>query len=249
MTLLRRVFDLYRRVLRTYRTWSPQILLLALAIFLPLGLIDALVVKVEVSSIDLDSGAKIAAALLAVGAIATTGLVGEIFFSGAIALSLTHPQGEGPPSLREIARRISYRRLIAVDVAVAAIVLAGLALAFVPGLIALVYLSLAGPLVEIGHETSLGALKRSARLVRGSFWFVFWVVVPIELAGDAVGSGVAALAHGLLGHTFLAEWVAETLSNVVLSPVFAVGAVLLALELMAAREGGAPPLRTAGAPA
>jgi hypothetical protein len=249
VNLLHRVGGLYRRIWRTYRAWFPSLMVLALVIFLPLGLLDALSANVEVDSLDLTSGIKVAAVFLAVLAITTTGLLGEIFFSGAIALSLTHPEGEGPPPLREIARRIKYGRLILVDVGFVVIVAAGLLLGVVPGVLAFVFLSLAGPLIEIEEHTAFGALKRSARLVRGSFWFVFWVVVPIELVGDAIGRSVATLVHHLLGETFLGAWLAEALANIFLSPVFAVAAVLLTVELIAAREGRAPSVHSAPVPA
>jgi hypothetical protein len=249
VSLLRRVLALYRRIWQTYRDWSPEILILALIIFLPLGLIDALTVNVNLESIDLNSGIEIAAVLLGVAVLTTTGLLGEIFFSGAIALSLTHSGGEGPPPLREIARHIRYGQLVLVDVGFVVIVSAGLLLGVVPGLLAFVFLSLAGPVVEMEQRSAWGALKRSAHLVRGSFWFVFWVVVPIEIVGDAIGRGFANLVHGLFGESFVGEWLAEGLSNVLLSPVFAIGAVLLTVELIARKEGAAPPLRSRPVPA
>ncbi|HEY8501741.1 MAG TPA: hypothetical protein VIL21_03575, partial [Solirubrobacterales bacterium] len=102
MSTRRQVLTTYVRIWRTYRGWMSSILALALVVFLPLALLDALTANVEVDALDLTSGIKIAALALAVGAIATTGLLGEIFFSGAIAISLTHPHGEEPPPLREI---------------------------------------------------------------------------------------------------------------------------------------------------
>jgi hypothetical protein len=249
VSLRHRVAGLYQRTWRTYRAWFSTLMLLALIIFLPLGLLDAFAVNVEVDSLDLTSGIKIAAVFLAVLAITTTGLLGEIFFSGAIALSLTHPDGEGPPPLREMAHRIKYGRLIVVDVGFVLIVAAGLLVGAVPGVLAFVFLSLAGPLIEMEDHTAFGALKRSAQLVRGSFWFVFWVVVPIELVGDTISGGLATLIHHLLGETFLGTWLAEALSNIVLSPVFAVAAVLLTVELIAGREGTAPPIHSAPVPA
>lgn len=224
-------------------------LVLALIIFLPLGLLDAVTADVDVESLDLVGGIKVAAVLLAVATITTTGLLGEIFFSGAIALSLIHPREEGPPLLRTIARRIKYGRLIVVDVGFVVIVAVGLLFGVVPGILAFVFLSLAGPLVEVEDHTAFGALKRSAQLVHGSFWFAFWVLAPIEFAGNAIGSAVAALVHGLLGHSFVGEWMAEGLSNVILSPVFAIGAVLLTVELIAEKEGAAPPLHSVPVPA
>jgi hypothetical protein len=240
----RRLAVTYAGIWRTYRGWMPSMLILAALVFLPLGLLDALSLQVDVDSLDLTSGIEVAALMLAVGAVTMTGLLGEIFFSGAIAISLTHA-GEHPPRLREIASRIKYGRLVVVDVAFVAIVAIGLLLGLVPGILAFVFLGLAGPIVEIEERSPSAALRRSFDLVRGSFWFVFWVLVPIEVFGDAIGGALAGLVHHLLGDTFLATWMAEALANAVLSPIFAVAAVLLTVDLIAAKEGSAPPLRAA----
>jgi hypothetical protein len=245
----RRLAATYGRIWHTYLASAPSILLLALVVFLPLGLLNALTMDVELDSLDLTSGIKLVALVLAVGAVTATGLIGEVFFSGAIAISLTRPHGADPPSLREIARRLNYRRLIAVDLIYVALVAVGLLLGLVPGVLAFVWLGLAGPVVELEDQTARGALARSMRLVRGSFWLVFWILVPIQVFGDALGHLLASLVHDLFGHTFLAGWLAESLSDVALSPLFAVAAVLLTVELTAKREGKAPPLHSAAVPA
>jgi hypothetical protein len=238
----RRLIATYAGIWRTYWGWMPSLLVLAALVFIPLGLLDALSLQVDVDSLDLNSGVEIAALMLAVGAVTMTGLLGEIFFSGAIAISLTHT-GEQPPRMREIAGRIKYGRLVVVDIAFVAIVATGLLLGLVPGILAFVFLGLAGPIVEIEERSPLAALRRSFHLVRGRFWFVFWVLVPIEVFGDAIGGALAGLVHHLLGDTFLASWLAESLANAVLSPIFAVAAVLLTIDLIAAKEGSAPSLR------
>lgn len=249
MTLRRRLAVTYGRIWRTYRSWAPSLLLLALIVFLPLALLDALTMNVELDSLDITSGIKLAALALAVGAITATGLIGEVFFSGAIAVSLTHPHGEDPPSVREIARRLKYGRLIAVDLVYVALVALGLLLGMLPGLLAFVWLGLAGPVVELEECTARGALARSMRLVRGNFWLVLWVLLPIQLVGDGVGHLLATFVHDLFGHTFVATWLAEAATDIALSPVFAVAAVLLTVELIREREGTAPSLRSAPAPA
>jgi len=249
VSFLRRLAAAYGRIWRTYRSWAPTLLLLALIVFLPLALLDALTMNVEVDALDVTSGIKVAALVLAVGAITATGLIGEVFFSGAIAISLTHPRGEGPPPLREIARRLKYGRLIAVDLVYVVLVALGLLLGLIPGLLAFVFLGLAGPVVEIEERTARGALARSMRLVRGNFWFVLWILLPIQVLGDAIGHFLASLVHDLLGHTFLATWLAEATADIALSPLFAVAAVLLTIELIAERDGKAPPLHSAPVPA
>jgi hypothetical protein len=238
----RRLAAAYSDIWQTYWDWMPSLLILAALVFVPLGLLDALSLQVDVDSLDLTSGIEIAALMLAVAAVTMTGLLGEIFFSGAIAISLTHPHGERPLQLRELVGRVKYGRLIVVDLAFVAIVAVGLLVGFVPGVLAFVFLGLAGSIVEIEERSAVAALRRSFQLVRGSFWLVFWVLLPIEVLGDAVGGGLAALVHHQFGDTFLAAWLAEALSNAILSPIFAVAAVLLTVELIAAKEGTAPPL-------
>lgn len=248
MSFGRRLAGTYAAIVRTYWGWMPSLLTFAVVVFVPLGLLDALSLQVNLDSLDLTSGIKVAALMLAVGAVTMTGLLGEIFFSGAIAISLTHPHGEQPPKMREIAARIKYGRLIAVDIAFVAIVAIGLVLAVIPGVLAFIFLGLAGPIVEIEERSAAAALRRSFQLVRGSFWLVFWVMAPIELFGDAIGTGLAEFVHHQLGDTFLATWLAEALSNAVLSPIFAVAAVLLTVDLIARKDGSAPPVHSAPTP-
>ncbi len=249
VAFLRRVGSLYARIGRTYWSWGPSLLLLAAVVFLPLGLIDALSTSLEVDSLDLDGGIKIAALIAAIGALTATSLIGEVFYSGAIAISLTHPEDRRPPPLTEIARRIDYGRLILVDLAYVAIVVVGMLLFVVPGAAAFVFFGLAGPVVEIERRTVRGALARSWRLVRGRFWTVFAVLVPIELVGDSVGESAGHLVHDLLGDTFLATWLGESVANFLFSPVFAVAAVLLTLDLIAEKDGSAPALNPHPVPA
>ena len=101
-----------------------------------------------------------------------------MFFSGAIAASLTHPEDEEAPSFRRLASHISYGKLIAVDILYVLILAVGFVALVVPGILALVYLSLAGPVVELEKHSVLGGFKRSFHLVRGHFWMVAAVRHP-----------------------------------------------------------------------
>lgn len=248
MSRARELRSIYARIGRTYWSWRGSLLLLAAIVFLPLGLLDSISATLDVDSLDLDSGVKIAALVAAVSALVATSLIGEVFYSGAVAISLTHPEHERPPSLREIARHIDYGRLIAVDLIYVFIVVIGLLLFFVPGALAFVWLGLAGPVVEIEKCSVRGAFRRSVELVRRKFWVVFLVLVPVELVGDAIGELLGSGVHALLGDSFVATWLADTAANIFLAPIFAVAAVLLTLDLIAAKGEQAPRLNPRPAP-
>jgi hypothetical protein len=243
MSRRRRLLRLYARVGRVYWAWAPSLVLLAVIVFIPVGFVDALLHGVDTSSINVTEGFKLAAFVAAFVAITASSLFGEVFFSGAVAISLTHPEHEHPPSIRAIAGRISYGKLIVVDVLYVLSIIVG-AFAFIVGLlIPFVYLALAGPVVELEKHSVRGGFVRSFRLVRGHFWMVAAVVIPIEIFGDLVNDAVVGLSHLTLGHGLLAAWVGESVSNIITTPVFAVAVVLLTLDLIHQQDGRGPNLK------
>jgi len=231
------ILSVYARIGRAYVRWAPSLLLLALIVFIPLGLIHAIAIQAEVGSFDLDSVVEIFAAAAAVLMLAATGLIGEVFYTGAVAISLTHPHEGKPPSLRATARMVKYRPLIAIDLIYGAAVAIGLVLFVVPGLLAFVWLALAAPVVEIEHRGVRAALARSMALVRGKFLLIAAVMIPIEVVGDGLTNLATELAHDLLGETFLSKWLADVLSNLAFTPFFAVAAVLLTVDRIREKEG------------
>jgi hypothetical protein len=237
VTLLRKLISTYTRIGRTYCAKAPSLLLLAALVFIPVGFLDALTAGADVDSLDPSSLLRIVAIVGAVAAITMTGLLGEVFYSGTVAVSLTHPAHEKAPSIAAVARQLDYRRLILVDIVYVAFVIVGLLAFFIPGILVFVWFGLSGPVVEIEGRTVFGALRRSASLVRHNFWLVFLVLAPVELAGDAISELVGHLVHGVLGDSFFATWVAESASNIAFTPVFAVAAVLLTLDLIASKDG------------
>jgi len=234
----------YARIWRTYVRWAPSLLLLATVVFVPLGLVHAIAIEADVGSFELGIGAiKLVALAAAVFALAATGLIGEIFYTGAVAISLTHPHNGRPPSLREIAGMVSYGPLIMVDLVFGTLVAAGLAMLVVPGVLAFVWLGLAAPVVEIERHGVHAAFRRSAELVRGRFLLVAAVLIPLELLGDAVAGLATGLTDRLFGSELLCDWMADTLANVAFTPFYAVAAVLLTVDLIR-EKGGDTELRS-----
>jgi hypothetical protein len=245
----RQALALYGRIWRTYFSWARVLLSLAAFVFVPLGLVHAIPVHQHLDTLDLGNGLLTLTVIAAIAVLAATGLIGEVFYTGAVSIALTHPRvGGRPPSLREVARMVSYGRLVAVDLLYGLLVAAGLVAFIVPGVLMYVLFGLAAPAVEIERRGVAGAFVRSARLVRGHFWLVFWVLVPIELLGDGITDLISDLSEHLLASSLPAAWLADTAANIVLTPFYAVAAVLLTLDLIADRDGEAPRLHSAPSP-
>jgi hypothetical protein len=226
---------IYGRTLRTYGGRAGYLLVLGAAVFVPLGLIDAL--ANQVGEIDLDQVSDLGAIALggALLAQAITSLLGEVFYAGAVALALAGGEGAEPPPLRSVARRLAYWRLIAVDLLFVLVTVVGLILLIVPGLIFFTWFALAGPVVELEGARVKAAFARSRQLVRGRFWTVFIVLVPITLASEALSGVTVDGLHEVIHSPLLSDWIGESVANIVLSPLYAVAAVLMTLELSRGR--------------
>ncbi len=211
---------------------AGPLLLVGVVVFVPLGLLDALANRTG-DLVDVDSASDLLeGALAAVGlAQAFTSLLGEVFYSGAVALMTARSQRDREPSLGHLARSLSYRKLIAVDLLFGIAVAIGLLLLVVPGVVLFTWFALAGPLVELDKVGVREAFARSRRLVRGNFLPVLAVLGPIALASEVLVNAVLRAGHGALGDSLLSDWAVESAANVALSPFYAVAAVLITIEL------------------
>jgi len=238
MTRRAELASIYLRICRTYGRWAPSLLLLAIVVFVPLGLVHALTLEGSVDSFDFDNGLKLFAIAGAVLALAATSLVGEVFYTGAVSILLTHPHDGQPPSLREIAGMIKYRPLIAIDLLYGLAIAIGWLFFIIPGVLIFVWFGLTAPVVEIEHRGVRAGLRRSVELVRHRFWIVALVLIPFELLGDAFTYLATLATHGLFGSELLCEWLADVLANIAFTPFYAVAAVLLTVDLIREKGGG-----------
>jgi hypothetical protein len=229
-----RARDIYVRTLKAYRRRAGYLLLLGIVVFVPLGFLDALANRVH--ELRIESGETVfdlATLGLLAGflAQAVTTLLGEVFYAGAVGLTMRQGEDAPPPSLRAIARRLSYGRLIAVDILFGLGTGLGLLLLIAPGILFFGWFALAGPIVEIEERSVRSAFKRSRQLVRGSFWTVVLVLIPIALVSGLLAEVLVELPHLVLHDPLLRDWVGEALSNILISPFYAVAAVLMTLQL------------------
>jgi len=201
-------------------------------VFVPLGLLDAVADRAaHVGDVSEVTDLARIALLVGVLAQATTTLLGEVFYSGALAQLIARTEPGAPPSLRGLARSLSYGRLIAIDILFGLGIAVGLVLLIVPGVVAFTWFALAAPLVELDKLGVRAAFARSRRLVRGHFWTVLVVLGSITLASEALTDAALAAGHGAVGDSLLADWLVESATNIALSPFYAVAAVLITLRL------------------
>lgn len=227
-----------RETLRTCREQWRLLLVAGLIVFVPLGFVEALDASLqELDLDDLDDFAFLGVVVVAVGH-AGSALLGEVFFAGVVAAGVSHVRAGERSRLREIARTIPYGRLAIVDVLFALIAIAGLLLLVVPFFVFFVWFVLSGPVVEVEGRRPLAALRRSRELVRGSFWRVFAIVIPLELATNALVDVAGSAGHAALGDSFVGEWAGSALGGVVVTPIWAATIVVLTYELIALKAPG-----------
>jgi hypothetical protein len=241
---------IYGQTLATYRREMGFLLLLGILVFVPIGLLSALADRAgEIHASHLSDIFDLATVALVIGFIvqATTSLLGEVFYSGAVALTLSQEERGRRPTLLEIARSLSYGRLIAVDILYGLGVAVGLLLLVVPGVMAFTWFALAGPLIELEDDTVKSSFRRSRRLVRGRFWTVLAVLGPITLVSEFLTNAVLSLSHGAIASPIISDWIGESVTSIALSPFYAVAAVLITLQVTRAEAAGSE-ARAVGAP-
>lgn len=228
---------MYAATARNCAERAGPLLLVGAVVFVPLGLLDAVANRAHFGEVDQATDLLQLALLAAALAQAVTGLLGEVFYSGAVALLIGRTDPGDGVSLRHLARSLAYGRLIAVDLLFGVVVAVGLVLLIVPGVVAFTWFALAGPLVELEGVGAREAFARSRRLVRGHFLAVLAVLGPIALASEALADALLRAGHEVLGDSLLSDWLVESATNLALSPLYAVAAVLITLQLSGTRAG------------
>ena len=229
------VIDLYRRIATTYRSEATRLVAIAAIVFIPLGLVEALGEKF--ADVDLNELTELELAALVAAGVAQggTALLGEVFYSGAVAAVIVGARTGRRRRLREIAAELPYGRLVAIDLLFSLGFLVALLFLFVPALVFLVYFALCAPVAEIEDRGVRASFRRSAQLVRGRFWTVLAVLVPVTAAVEAFSEAGGSIGESLLGHDLLGEWLGSTLVEIAATPVYAVAAVVITITLIEAR--------------
>jgi hypothetical protein len=178
--------EIVRSVVSILRAHPTRVFGLAAAVFGTTAALQALVEVMVVEgnfSDEIEAVARVTTAVI--------GAFGFVFYAGLLDLVVgAHHRGEPDPTVREAIHGLPLTRLVVADVMLVTIC-GVLALFFViPGIIALTFLCLVGPVIVTEQHTVIDAFRRSARLVRPHFWMVLFVVVIPLLIEDQILHGL-----------------------------------------------------------
>ncbi|HKJ35299.1 MAG TPA: hypothetical protein VKA36_01920 [Solirubrobacterales bacterium] len=220
----------------------PFLFGLAALIFVPLGFLEA--AEETVGTIDTDeigNGGELATAIATTAVHIVSALVGEILYTGAVAIAVVSTARGVDPSLPRIVRTTRWATLIAIDVLFAIGTLIGLLLFLVPGLVFFGRYALVAVVAEIEELGVRASFRRSAELSRGARRLILVLILGAVTIGEVVGEAVKAAFERLTADHFLLDWITASSAEVLLNPAVALLSVALVLEL-----GGRPAHGTAG---
>lgn len=215
----------------------PVLLLAAAVIFIPVGLLEAVDHELQQPLAEAEelSSLEVVEIVFAVFVIAATTLLGDVLYAGIVAALLTAEREGRELRLRERLAGLPVGRLVAADLALALVVVVGLLLLILPAFVFLTWFALVAPVVKVERLPVRAAFRRSRELVRGRFWLVFWLVVPITLGSEVLAGLAQSAAVEVIGDGFVADWVGAVLSELVTAPPLALAVVVVYFELSSRR--------------
>ena len=235
-----------RHVASAYRQYWRLLLLGGVVVFAPLSLLDLLSEHLQEPLFDdqheVGSGTVVAliAAIIGLGA---GSLLGEVVYAGFVsAVVVGGHTGERRP-LREILGHLPIGRLICIDLLWAALIILGFLALLVPGLLFLAWFALVAPAAEIEDRGIVGSFRRSRELVRGHFRLVFAFVVSLLVLEELLTQLADSVSLWGVGDGLAGEWLSGALASLLVTPPYALAAVVLFLRLrdaQAASGGGRP---------
>ena len=153
---------------------------------------------------------------------------GLVFYAGLLDLVVgAYHRGEPDPTVRQVVHQLPHGRLVVADT-ILVVGCGTLALLYyVPGITALTFFCLIGPLIVTEDHRVIDAFRRSFRLTRPHFFMVlFMVVVPLIIEDR--------LLHGLDVNIVAGRYLDDFIAYAILGA--AVGSIVGLLEVVLAHE-------------
>jgi hypothetical protein len=244
----RRIAYISRNAFAVYRAHTGTLILAGVIIFVPAAAIEA---GID-AAVDANSGTlPFNDLLVLLTAIGTSTLAYQMYKGVATRASLLWRAGDPDVSIGDVLRRLPYLQLVIVDVALTFGTTVGIALLVIPGIIFGTFFSLAPVVVEIDECSAWQGLKRSAKLVRGSFILVLIlqtavVVVTAAFEGmfDVIGKAIIP-GGSPVGDAIALGAITAFLASMLVKPIGALAVIELTHELRNTTGAEQPPALSA----
>jgi hypothetical protein len=242
----KRLGEILSAAFNIYKANASQLILIVAVVVVPLSLVSAVfsgVVfapdKVRVTNaggvVVFDyAGRGLGVALLA-GAI---GALIAVLISAVLQAAILRAAAQatiGDPVDVEASYRYGLKRLwsvILVSILVGLVVAVGFILLVIPGIIFLVFLSVAIPVLIVEGRRGTEAMGRSWNLVKGNFWHAFGVIVVAALIVGIISGIIGAIG----GDNWAVRWIFTAIAQILTVPFASLVSVLLYLDLRARSE-------------
>lgn len=236
--ILSTAFDLYQKN-------AAQLLIIAAIVVVPLTLVEAYLITEAIGSAESSISVNEATGEVSVGnglgrtilltvVAALIGATISLLLTGALTRGAAGSLIGRPVDVGE-SYRFAFGRLgglILLALLIALIVGIGFILLFVPGVIFLVFLSMAVPAFLVERRGVTDSMSRSWNLVKGSFWHVLGAIVVAYILIFVVSAILGAIG----GESFVGTWITEAIAQIVTAPFYALVSVVLYVDLRARRE-------------
>jgi hypothetical protein len=228
----------FERVFEVYGAQASLFLPIALAVFVPVAIIQALLASPKGTNVG----------LILLGAIVS--LAATYTYQGVLVEAVRDIQ-DGVRDLTPggVVRSVTplILPLFGLSIVVGVCVAIGFVLFIIPGLVLLTWWALSVPALVIERHGVFASVGRSRQLVRGNGWRVFGVVVVFFLMQAVISGVLGAILVGAFGDV-AGNGISTLVVDALVAPLSAIAATVMYLRLRA-MHGEAPPPAGAEQPA
>lgn len=214
--------EVFTTILATYRDQAALLLPAALAVFLPVAIINALI-----------GSAGVALGVFLTVVSFAFSLIASFWYQGMVVEAARDMQdGKRDFDIVGLFRSVTpvLGALIGAGILAGLGIALGFVLLVVPGLVLLTWWAVVAPVVVMERPAITAALGRSRALVRGNGWPVFGVLALLVILQALLGAVIGALIGGL-GGSGIGSALAGLIANVLVAPLSGLAAATMYLRL------------------
>ena len=202
-----------------YRRHWRTLVLGAVAVYLPLAVLDGvlgLVAPDDVTLASLESAGE-----------TFFHIAGDVIYAGLVAAAvLAWRSSSQRQRLPALARTLPWRTLVALELVLSITTVLLLALLIVPGIVFYVWTMLAPAAAKVEHRTFGQAIRRSRALVRGRFWRMTLVALVVTVVPAVVEEVLQDHFHPFFGDVGI-----SLIGSIVTAPLLGLATVLIVFQL------------------